>query len=98
MNWPFQDPPNVAVFTGKEIAEGRTWIYYVSHDEDDGAWQFHGVDGPPRDEKDARVVSLRKIVELDPTIKSLADLPLGWCAWRDGQSREWQRQPKDRTE
>jgi hypothetical protein len=41
MRWPFNDPPNVAVFTGKAIAEDGQCICYVSHDDEDGAWQFH---------------------------------------------------------
>jgi hypothetical protein len=94
MDWSFQDPPNVAVFTSKDIVEKGKWIYYVSHDGDDGAWQFHSIDGPPSSGSDARLVSLKSIVELDPTIAVLADLPLGWCAWRDTQNSVWQRQLK----
>ena len=90
MEWPFADPPKVAVFTSKKIVGGDEWIYYVAHDEDDGAWQFHPP-GQPTSEEDASVVSLATIVELDPTVRELADLPLGWCAWRESQSSAWQR-------
>ena len=93
MNWPFQDPPNVAVFTTKEIAERTQCIQYVCHDQEDGAWQFHSIDGAPASEADARLVSLRSILEMDPTIRALADLPLGWCAMRDTEKSEWQRRP-----
>jgi hypothetical protein len=93
MNWPFRDPANVAVFSSTDIVEKHKWIYYVSHD-DDCAWQFHSIDGPPSSETDARVVSLGSIVELDPSVADLADLPLGWCAWRETLSDVWQRQPK----
>ena len=89
--WPFADPPNVAVFTSKEILNRQQWIYYVSHDEDDGAWQFHPTNGPTS-ESDAAVVGLKTILELDPSIEQLADLPYGWCAWRENQSAPWQRQ------
>jgi hypothetical protein len=94
MDWPFEDPPNVAVFTSKAIVEKQQWIYYVSHDEDDGAWQFHTIDGPPQCDGDARIVSLRSIVEFDPTVARLADLPLGWYACRESTVHEWERQPK----
>ena len=40
---------------------------------------------PHRREKDAAVVSLHNIVQLDPTVADLADLPLGWHAWRDSR-------------
>lgn len=39
-HWPFEDPQNVAVFTVRSILDGDDWIYYVTHDEEDGAWQF----------------------------------------------------------
>jgi hypothetical protein len=94
MTWPFGDPPNVAVFTSKEILENNRLIQYVSHDDDDGAWQFHSADGAPERESDARVVSLQRIVTLDPTVAGLADLPCGWCAWRESKDEQWQREPK----
>lgn len=92
-SWPFADPPNTAVFTSKRILNGDVWIYYVSHDEEDGAWQFHPKSGPTP-ESEAAVVSLRTVVELDPSITTLADLPLGWCAWREQQDASWQRVKK----
>jgi len=91
--WPFGDPPNVAVFTDKRILEGAAWIYYVGHDADDGAWQFHGPDGFA-DEGNAKVVALKTICELDASIMTLADLPLGWCAWRETKASAWQRAPQ----
>ena len=45
IEWPFQDPPNVAVCTSKDIVDDGKWIYFVSRDEEDGAWQFHSIDG-----------------------------------------------------
>jgi len=89
-DWPFSDPPNVAVFTSKSIVEERDWIHYVSHDQDDGAWQFHPPSGPAT-ENDASLGSLRTILELDPSIITLADLPLGWCAWREAKNSPWKR-------
>ena len=88
--WPFSDPPNLAVYTSKAILEGKDWIHYVTHDLDDGSWQFHGYSGPT-DEKDAKLVGLNTIVRIDASIKNLCDLPLGWCAWRETEQSEWQR-------
>jgi hypothetical protein len=90
--WPFKDPENVAVFTSKRIIGGKEWIYYVTHDIEDGAWQFHPYDSTP--EKDGVIVSLKEIVDLDSTIKQLADLPVGWHAWRKSKKAEWVRQPR----
>jgi hypothetical protein len=72
---------------------GRS-IRYVSHDEDDGARQIHSAAQPASAEASARVVSLRSIVGLDPTIADIADLPLGWHAWRETQDGDWHRQRK----
>lgn len=92
-SWPFYDPPNVAVFVDRRIVEEGCWVYYVAHDSDDGAWQFHAQDGFA-DEENTLVVGLEKIVEMDSRIAELWDLPLGWCAWRETQVSEWQRMAK----
>jgi hypothetical protein len=89
LDWKFQDPPNVAVITNKRIIKSQDWIAHVSHDEDDGGWQFHGRG--PLNEQDAAVVSLRSIVELDPSVAELADLPLGWSASRESPDSPWHR-------
>jgi hypothetical protein len=65
-------------------------VHYVTHDEEDGAWQFHPNSGPTP-ESEAAVVALRTMVEHDPSIAILADLPLGWCAWREARGAPWRR-------
>lgn len=89
--WPFADAPNVAVLTVRDIVEGRAWIAHVSHDADDGTWQFHPAGPTPPDAADARVVSLRSLVERDPSLAAIADLPLGGRAWRASAQATWQR-------
>ncbi|WP_109784958.1 hypothetical protein [Pseudomonas sp. OV226] len=91
INWKFTDPPNVAVIANQKIFSSGDWIGYVSHDSDDGAWQFHTSQVEPVSEDDAVMVSLQSIVTLDPTVMDLADLPLGWHAWRDSKVGVWQR-------
>jgi hypothetical protein len=92
-SWPFADPYNTAVFTSNRILSGEEWIYYVSHDDDDGAWQFHPKSGPTSEEESA-VVGLKTIIDLDPSVAILSDLPLGWCAWREQPDAAWQRMKK----
>jgi len=87
--WPFHEPPNVAVFTVKRIVEGRSPILLVKHDSDDGAWQF--LDGDFITEQDAAVVSLQSMFLQDCTLAQLADLPVGWVAWRDTPTAPWER-------
>jgi len=92
-DWPFRDPKNVMVLTSKNIIEGISSIVYVSHDEDDGMWQFH--DGSDVEADDAILVSLEEVVSIDNTIKELYDLPLGWIAWRNEKNNEWKRQAEN---
>jgi hypothetical protein len=89
--WPFKDPPNLAVIVNRKILHDGEWIAYVSHDDDDGVWQFHTDEPGPPNESDAAVVGLGKILELDETIAELADLQPGWHARRDSPTSAWQR-------
>ena len=88
-DWPFEDPPNVAAITTRGVIEGEEWIALVTHDDDDGSWQFHGPNGANVD--DARVVALHRILALDPSVGELADLDYGWRAWRTAPDAAWQR-------
>jgi len=73
--WPFTDARNRAVFTTRDISEEGTPILFVTHDQDDGAWQFHARKTAPASE--GKIVALDEIVFRDPSIVELADLPLG---------------------
>ena len=76
MKWPFHDPENTAVIVSTRILEGNDWVYYVTHDADDGVWQFHPYTGPTQ-EKDAKVVSLKTMIEIEPRLTELADTSFG---------------------
>ena len=88
-DWPFTDPKNLAVITIARIVDGQQPILYVSHDADDGGWQF--LDGGTVSEEDARVVSLQEMIKRDSTLRELADLPLGWKAEREAVGKPWRR-------
>ena len=85
--FPFSDAPNTAVFICSHILDGKEKILFVSHDADDGAWQF--LCGKEHNESDARIVSLKYVLDLDPTIVNLKDLPLGHCAERESKNDKW---------
>jgi hypothetical protein len=95
-NWKFEDSPHTAVFLSEAIQTGTEEITYVSHDAEDGAWQFLGKSmtggGKP-------VLScFHHPVDRDPSLTELADLPLGWYAERDGVGASWvrkQHEPED---
>ena len=86
--WPFKEPENCAVITLTRILDGSKPIMYVVHDED-GDWQF--LDGDDVSEEDAKTVSLKQVVGLDSSLKSLADLPTGWIAERRSSDKPWER-------
>ena len=88
-NWPFLDEKNTAAFTVAHITSGEKTILYVSHDLDDGAWQFHPSESS--DDNEPKVVALHRIVQIDPSVSSLADLPMGWAAIRENVDSPWQR-------
>lgn len=92
-NWPFADPPNVAVLTSKAVLDGG-WISQVSRDDNDGMWQFHTPDGELNGES-ARVVSLALIWKTDPSVAEVADLAPGWVAWRETVGSPWRRTVRD---
>ena len=78
--WPFTDVENTACFTQRQIVEHGHPILLVAHDEDDGCWQF--LDGSENLKiADGTLVTLGSVVELDPSLGEVADLPLGWVAW-----------------
>ena len=85
--WPFEDDPNDAVITVRQVVDGGAPILHVSHDPDD--WQF--LPGGEVVEEDVMFVSLEEIIELDDTIGALADLPIGWEASRTKIGAPWTR-------
>ena len=91
-DWPFADPRNVAVFTTRQVFRSGQPILRVTHDADDGAWQFHA--GGSSHASDATIVALEKVLARDSSIAELADLPLGWRAERTATSQPWTRHPQ----
>lgn len=89
--WPFEDPEDTQVIILERILRGESSLRLVTHDEDDGSWQF--LDGDHVFEDDAVIVFLGEIVQFDPSLLSLALLPLGWHAWRDSPAEPWRSLP-----
>ena len=65
---------NTAVFTTKYILNKNSPILYVYHYEEDGAWEFSGME-TDINEDDYRVLSLEEIINSNDidTIKSLIE-------------------------
>ncbi|MER9256149.1 hypothetical protein NKI59_31260 [Mesorhizobium sp. M0598] len=86
-------PKKHSRYFDSEDIRGGGWIAYVSHDDDgddNESWQFYGNEAEV-DQDDLILVALVEVVELDGTVAQLADLPLGWRAWRDTKSSPWKR-------
>src|SRR2546423_9792406 len=79
--------------TNQRVLQSRLPVLLVSHDEDSG-WQFHSGGGFPP--KDGRFVWIDDLFELDPTLRKVADLPVGWWACRPGPTAPWHRAPQER--
>jgi len=60
---------------------------YVTHDFDDGAWQF--LPGSVVSTDDSAIISLEEAVAIDPSIQELNLLPLGSSARRESINSNW---------
>ena len=87
--WRFADPEGTEVITLKRVLRGARAVLLVTHDEDDATWQF--LDGEHVFEEDGILVCLGEMVQFDPSLSELADLPVGWYAWRTAAGQPWQR-------
>ncbi|BFH17390.1 hypothetical protein WJ0W_002191 [Paenibacillus melissococcoides] len=86
----FVDLPNTMVLTTRDVIEKKKEILFVSHDADDGMWQFHS--GNDVDMDSAMLVALEEIVEFHPSITEISDLPVGWIAWREDETKPWHKE------
>lgn len=87
MKFPFYDAPNTATITCCHILGNGEPILYVSHDEDDGMWQF--LCGKAHETDEAKLVSLKSVFDLDNSVGILKDMPCGYYAERKAQDDEW---------
>lgn len=93
-DWKFPDPPHTGVYMSKAVHHGSESITFVSHDPN-GDWQFLG---DSMAESSGVLVCLHHPIDADPTLKELADLPVGWYAERAKLGEPWtrfQHEPED---
>jgi hypothetical protein len=95
--WPWDQPPNCAVITEKDVIENNAPIVLVTHDADDHGWQFLGP-GDDLKVEDARVVALSEVSELDPTVLEVARIAPGWRAWRRSPEHSWIMEPNPKDD
>lgn len=87
--WPFDQPRNCATMTMRQVVDGKEPILAVYHDLDDHAWQFMGSSNA--NVEDGMLVALSSMLELDPTVREVADLKPGWRATRSAPGSPWKR-------
>lgn len=90
-SWPFKEPECSEALTTVPVLEGDAPILLVSHDADDGMWQI--LCGTTNEPADGRLSCLGCLLELDPTLAQIADLPRGWEAFREAVGGPWSREP-----
>lgn len=86
----FKEQGNTMVITTKDILLGLKSILLVSHDFEDGMWEF--LDNEKLDENEACIVSLDEIIKLDDSLRVLHELPLGWIAYRNSINDLWNKE------
>ena len=92
MDFPFDEKPNVAVMTCTHVMKENKPILYVSHDAEDGMWQF--LCGGTHQTKHTMIVGLCEIYERDNSLAALVELPLGCSAERKFIGDNWTARKK----
>ena len=86
--WTFDEAENVACVTVRQIFNAGEQILLVFHDEDDHSWQF--LTGEEITADDTMLVSMRQIVDYDPTLLEIGLMPPGYQAIRAAVGESWE--------
>jgi len=89
LHWPFDQAPNVAALTTRQVIEDGLPVLSVTHYLDDDSWAF--VCGTTKKTEDGRVIGTGEALQRDATLRTIADLPPGWTALRKAVGGTWQR-------
>jgi hypothetical protein len=83
----FKDSATKACFVCDHVLDKKRPILYAAHDAE-GDWQFLcGQDD--HTEKNAKIISLKQVTELDPTVNDLYEMPLQVGAERKSVKDKW---------
>ena len=88
--WPFPHAADLEVIATRQVAADGKPVLYVFHDAEEDWAFFHYADP---DEEDVVAAPLAALVANEPALRDLADLPAGWCAWRENRGEAWERAP-----
>jgi hypothetical protein len=90
-DWPFDQAKNVAAVSDASVVTRTAPILLVVHYSEDDSWAF--LSGAPFKAEHAKLIGMGTAFGLDPTLRSIADLPPGWTATRKRVGDDWVRQP-----
>jgi hypothetical protein len=75
--WPFDQAPNVAAITTRQVLKEGYPVLSVVHYSDDDSWAF--TCGTISETSDIKVISMEEVLALaQPYLESLTCLPAGW--------------------
>ena len=86
--FPFSERRDTFAFTCTHILDGEGEIRLVTHHFDDGSYEFLcGEEG--HEAAHAVIITIGELLDLDPSIGLVSDLPVGCCAVRKDKSSPW---------
>lgn len=89
--WPFSAQPNVVTYAHRTIADREKPILIFGQYPDGAFCAYTGEDVVDADHE-IICVCLSHIVEIEPSVMILADLPVGWWAVRESPDSPWIRE------
>jgi len=90
MIYKFNDPKNTACFVCNHVFNKERPILYVTHEAEDGLWQFLCGDNDHSHDDDYKVIALEQVTAIDESVNDLYEMPYGVGALRDGKLSGWQ--------
>jgi len=85
--YPFYEKPNLLVFTCTHVLEENLPITYVAHHFEDNNWEF--LCNKNHTDLDAVIINIIELCEIDSSINSISDLPVGHYAIREHIDDKW---------
>jgi hypothetical protein len=90
MTW--SDPLDPVAITSDSVVSNTKPVLLVIHAEGHGGWQF--MDGGDVTGMKPHVIPKDDLLRLDPTLKEVTDLPVGWEARRSSASSPWAKRKR----
>jgi len=88
-NYKFTEEKNTMCIVCCHIFNKNGPILYVTHDEDDGMWQFL-CGHENHTTEDIKIIALSEAVEIDSSINELYEMPEDIGAMKESKNKEWE--------